>query len=84
MNNKGNISVIVFCFVIVLFIVLIIAVAITNTYKSIEKFCIQNGYSSLGFIDAGYMSERYFCTDGNRTAEVMLGIRRGNYYLMTE
>lgn len=83
MNNKGIMGVVGFLLIIVVFLIFIMVV-FSNSYKSIEKFCIQNGYTSVGIIDTGYMSERYFCIDENRRAEVVFGIRRGDYYLMKE
>ncbi len=83
MNNKGIIEVVGFLLIIVTFLIFIMFV-FNNSYNSIEKFCIQNGYTSVGIIDTGYMSERYFCINKNRTTEVIFGIRRGDYYLMTE
>lgn len=84
MNNKGIIGVVAFGLIIVAFFIFLMAVIISTTNNSIEKFCIQNGYTSVGIIDTGYMSERYFCIDENRRAEVVFGIRRGDYYLMKE
>lgn len=81
MNNKEIIGVVTFGLIIVVFFIFLMVV-FNNSYNSIEKFCIQNGYTSVGIIDTGYMSERYFCIDENRRAEVVFGIRRGNYYLM--
>ena len=82
MNNKGIMGVVAFLLIIVTFLIFIMFV-FNNSYNSIEKFCIQNGYTSVGIIDTGYNSERYFCINENRTTEVIFGMD-GRYYLMKE
>ncbi len=83
MNNKEIMGVVAFGLIIVAFFIFLMVVIISTTNKSIEKFCIQNGYTSAGFIDAGYKSKQYFCIDENRITGIIDGMD-GRYYLMKE